>query len=64
MQKSSPDDLILFGKILKPKGLKGELKVFLYNSYSDVLKNNIKTWFKTDNNYICYPKYQQFYHLK
>ena len=35
--------------ILKPKGLKGELKVFLYNKNSKTLKNNVNVWIKLDS---------------
>ena len=35
--------------ILKPKGLKGELKVFLYNENSKTLKNNVNVWIKLDS---------------
>ena len=43
-----PKDLIPIADILKPKGLKGELKVFLYNEKSKTFKNNINVWIKLD----------------
>ena len=46
--KIIPEDLIPIADILKPKGLKGELKVFLYNENSKTLKNNINVWVKLD----------------
>jgi len=45
-KKNIPKDLIAIANILKPKGLKGELKVFLYNDKSKTLKNNINVWIK------------------
>ena len=44
-----PKDLIAIADIVKPKGLKGELKVFLYNNNSKTLKNNINVWIKLDS---------------
>ena len=35
----SPIDLVPIAKVVKPKGLKGELKVFLYNKSSDTLND-------------------------
>ena len=37
--KIIPKDLIPIADILKPKGLKGELKVFLYNNESEIFSN-------------------------
>ena len=46
MNSTIPKDLIAIADILKPKGLKGELKVFLYNKDSQTLKKNINVWIK------------------
>ena len=43
-----PKDLIAIADIVKPKGLKGELKVFLYNKKSKTLKKNINVWIELD----------------
>ena len=45
-----PKDLIPIGDITKPKGLKGELKVFLYNKNSKTLKKNISVWIELGSN--------------
>ena len=47
--KIIPKDLVPIADILKPKGLKGELKVFLYNENSKTLKNNVNVWIKLDS---------------
>ena len=39
-----PSDLLPIGIISKAKGLKGELKVFLYNKDSESLKNDSDIW--------------------
>ena len=49
-----PLDLIPIAKVVKPKGLKGELKVFLYNKSSDTLNDNIDIWLKVDNQFNRY----------
>ena len=41
-----PDDLIPIGKIIKPYGVKGQIKFKLYNENSNVLKKNINVWLK------------------
>ena len=52
--KIIPKDLIPIADILKPKGLKGELKVFLYNNESETLKKNINVWVNLDTDkYQC-----------
>ena len=49
-----PEDLFAIAKILKPKGLNGEMKVFLYNKDSDILNENIYFWIKENNIFTCY----------
>ena len=46
-------DLIIdeVNDILKPKGLKGELKAFLYNKSSRTLTEKINIWLKIKNKY-------------
>ena len=39
-----PEDLVPLAKIYKPKGLKGELKVFLYNADSSILEDSKFVW--------------------
>ena len=51
---SFPDDLIPLGKIIKPHGVKGELKVFLYNDRSSTLKEGLYIWFKLDEKFVKY----------
>ena len=51
---SSPNDLIPFGKIIKPHGVNGELKVFLYNDRSSTLKEGLYIWFKLDEKFVKY----------
>ena len=46
-----PADLIPLGKILKSKGLKGEVKVFLYNEDSNTLKKNKNIWIECNNEF-------------
>ena len=47
------EKLVPVGKIIKPHGIKGELKFFLYNNDSSIfLKNNINIWLDFDNKFI------------
>ena len=39
------------GKILKPRGLRGELKVFLFNELNSSLKSGLEIWFKGSFNF-------------
>ena len=48
-KKNIPKDLIAIADILKPKGLKGELKVFLYNDKSETLEDSINVWINLDD---------------
>ena len=45
----SRSKLIPVGKVIKPHGIKGELKFFLYNEDSDLLESDIKIWFKIND---------------
>ena len=49
--KKTPLDLIPIGKILKPRGLKGELKVFLYNEDSESLNSNLNIWININDSF-------------
>ena len=49
-----PDDLIPLGKILKSRGLKGEVRVFLYNEGSNTLEKDKDIWIKCNNEYVSY----------
>ena len=53
-----PKDLVPLGKVIKSHGLKGELKVFLYNNESSIFTEGLKLWFRSNRN-----KYD-FYSLK
>ena len=49
-----PEDLLPIGYISKAKGLKGELKVFLYNKDSKSLKNDMDVWIDYSDSYKVY----------
>ena len=49
-----PQDLFPIGKILKTRGLKGEVRVFLYNVDSNIISQNIFFWIKRDNYFESY----------
>ena len=49
-----PQDLFSIGRILRAKGLKGEVKVFLYNVDSDIVNKDISFWIKKDNSFEHY----------
>ncbi len=36
------------GKLLKPRGLKGDLRVFFFNEFDSSLKSGLKIWLKED----------------
>ena len=48
------DKLIPVGSLIKHHGLKGELKVFLYNEDSETLVKGLPIWIETNNNFISY----------
>ena len=48
------DKLICVGSLVKHHGLKGELKVFLYNEDSETLVKGLQIWIETDNNFTSY----------
>ena len=58
-----PEDLTPMGKIIKPHGVIGELKVFLYNSESETLKRDISIWFHDNNSYCSYKIISMNEHL-
>ena len=45
------NDLIPIGKIVKPHGINGEVKVILYNDKSTTLVKGINVWFENKNKY-------------
>ena len=51
---NNPKDLFPVGKIVKVRGLKGEVKVFLYNVDSDIINKNIFFWIKINNHFEHY----------
>jgi len=46
--------LIPFGKILKPHGIKGEMKISIFDNESDFFLKDVFIWFKSDNSYKSY----------
>ena len=52
-----PQNLDPLGEIIKPHGINGELKVFLYNDKSDTLKKGVKVWFNIND---CYRNYSLY----
>ena len=46
-----PEDLVPLAKIYKPKGLRGELKVFLYNADSLILEDSKFVWIDVAGNF-------------
>ena len=62
---SSFDKIVPFGQILKPHGLKGELKVLFYNEDSNSLENNQIIFLRyLDNEIIEYKIERIFYSFK
>ena len=51
MNNLSDNKFISIGKVVKPHGIKGELKFFLYNKDSNLLSLNVSIWFKINNSY-------------
>jgi len=49
LNKKQHPEFILFGKLVKPHGIKGELKLFLYNKDSNILKQKINIWIERDD---------------
>ena len=45
---------IPIGKVVKPHGIKGELKFFLYNEDSNLLSLDVSIWFKIKNSFKSY----------
>ena len=54
MNKKVPEKLIPVGKIIKSHGIKGELKVSIYNKNSETLVNGLIVWFNFDNKFKNY----------
>jgi len=48
------DKLIPVGSIVKHHGLRGELKVFLYNEDSETLVKGLPIWIENNDNFISY----------
>ena len=48
------DKLIPVGSLVKHHGLKGELKVFLYNEESETLVEGLSIWIENNDNFISY----------
>ena len=53
-----PEKLIPVGKILKAHGLKGELKITLFENNSKILLKGMDLWFNKNN---CYKNYKLDY---
>ena len=45
-----PDDLIPLGMIIKPHGIKGQIKFKPYNENSSILCKNMEVWLKESKN--------------
>ena len=52
--KKKPQDLFSIGKVLKARGLRGEVKVFLYNRDSDIMSKDISFWLNNNNKFSAY----------
>ena len=50
MNNHIPADLVPLGKIIKPHGIRGEVKVRLYNCDSKTLKMGQSVWVKSEGN--------------
>ena len=48
------EKFIPIGKIIKPHGIKGELKLFLYNNESSILSEDINIWIDFNNKLRLY----------
>ena len=46
-----PDDLIPLGKIIKPYGIKGQIKFKPYNENSSILKKGVHVWLRKEENF-------------
>ena len=42
------------GKLLKPRGLKGELRAAIFNEHGSALKVGTEIWLKEDKNYLSW----------
>ena len=42
------------GKLLKPRGLKGELRAAIFNEHGSALKVGTEIWLKEDENYLSW----------
>ena len=58
MNKNS-SDLIELGELIKPHGLNGEIKLFLYNKKSDILKKGVKVCLERES-VLSYLKIEYF----
>ena len=45
-----PNDLIPLGKVIKPHGIRGQIKFKPYNQDSSLLKKDMVVWLKEENN--------------
>ena len=54
MNKNFSLKLIPLGKVIKTHGIKGELKVSVYNQKSETLVDGLKVWFNIDNKFESY----------
>ena len=52
MSNVPPLDLVPMGKLLKPRGLQGELRVAIFNEYGSALKMGKEIWLKRAENYF------------
>jgi len=60
---NSSDKIIPLGRILKPHGIKGELKILFYNESSNALKNNQIVFLNNSNNEIFKYKIERIFYF-
>ncbi len=54
MSSREKTNFIPCGKLVKPHGIKGELKLFIYNKDSNILKNKINIWIKNNDEFSSF----------
>ena len=54
MSNIDKTNFIPCGKLIKPHGIKGEIKLFVYNKDSNILKNKISIWIKNNDDFTSF----------
>ena len=52
MSNVPPPDLVPMGRLLKPRGLKGELRAAIFNEHGSALKVGTEIWLKKEEEYF------------